>query len=244
MTRAETGCEITQARPDANFWITFDGRSEVAGKLAKNDDSADRSKLQDRIRRTFENADCFSDPFDPEVTLTLRPPIVQWLIDRTSQVTYSAPTDVSDPSHGSWEIIFNSSGDRNGESTIELPTHKFLQYSKSIFRSKYNRTFPEGFLHITAHCWFDLSRFFIDKASYQGAHPENFRTDEQEWEYRLSESGLYHFARVNAGSAACGASTQSNDRCGFHRSDLPLPAAICQRCTPELKKQRIAGRIE
>lgn len=247
LTEASTGKIKSRTRSKTDFWLTYDGRQDVAEDLAfgLNSQFSSDGGLVDRLQNAFSEADRLSDPFDESLTVMFRPPTIRWLRDCTKEVRYSGEIDPNNPSGKEWQVTLEAPDESKDGTTISISHERFVTSQASVFRPRYNRQFPhDPRLRIKQPWWVDLSRFFIDEAKYVGVDTDCLAyTPDSELEYRQSGTGTYHLYHINNPSTVCGAQARSGNPVPFRPDEYPLPSAICSQCSREMKQQRFARRV-
>jgi len=248
LTDPDTATVKSTTRQDCDFYLTYEGRHKVAEQLTQGMHDAFKSdeNLKSDLLTTLQEAACLRDPFDETVTAQFRPPVVRWIRRRTVDVQFSGASDLNNPSsNASWNITLEASEGGTRTNTISIAHQKFLSSQSSVFRSRYKRTFPQqSHLQLSNGWWLDLCKFFIEQASYEGVNLqaiENKRANSVE--YRQSGTGTFHLTGVGETEAACGCSVRSSTTRSFDPIGVPLPAAVCANCAPEIKRHLISIRI-
>lgn len=248
LTEPDTARIKSEVHHDSDFYLTHEGRQEVSERLAQglHDEFKPAPDLQTDLISTFRESESLKDPFDESATQQFRAPVVWWLRRRTVDVQYSGTSDLEDPSpNATWNIELEVSEGSDTTKTISIPHEKFLSGQSKVFTTRYKRTFPgQQPLRLSDSGWLDLSQFFIDSARFDGIDQRPFENmDPASVEYRQSSTGTFHLTAVEETTAVCGCSVRSATTRSFDPLSIPLPAAICVNCAPEIKRHRIAIRI-
>jgi len=246
LVRLTDGEVLTDGHEPYGFWLTVDGIAEARGTLIAQAENYTNQTAPRELGTALQDAlatdELLHDIFSEQLTEKLRPPTVRWLRDHTKSVS----ADTVEYTGGAyvkteWTIELEPESNREERSprTLEFHTDDLIQQDSQRFTVDYRQLFRQQ-IRCSNTWWTDLSRYWITSATVEDIVDDDYPTeDESAFSLRQSGKAKYHLVRNETGTTVCGHEARSGDIRQFSPNTLPMPAALCNHCSREIKRHLI-----
>ena len=246
LVRKTDGEVLTDGHEPYGFWLTVDGirdaRKTLISQAENYTNQAAPQGLGTALQDELAKDELLHDVFSERLAEKLRPPTIRWLRDRTKSVT----ADTVEYTGGAyvkteWTIELESESNRDERTpwTLNFHTDDLIQQDSQRFTVDYRQLFRQR-IRCSNTWWTDLSRFWITSATIEDIVDEDYPTeDTSELSLRQSGKAKYHLVRTETGKTVCGHEARSGDTRQFSPGRLPIPLALCNHCSREVKRHLI-----